>query len=182
MKQTTALTVAAAAAATFGAVDAQATTLNYSLSFTFLSNIGAIDGSASSGSGAFSIDSGDLAGTADITDPTKIQNFSATFNNVPNVGTLAFDQSDLDAVLLKHNEQTINDVSFGTTNNGTDPHLIAGIFGTTILQFDPQTSIQYDTAATLVSAIPEPASLSLLAAGAAGLPLIRRRRAKRSDA
>jgi PEP-CTERM motif-containing protein len=165
---------AAAAAVTFGAIDAHADTLNYSLSFTFNPASSNVDGSGSSGTGAFSIDSADLAGNSDITDPSKIQNFAATFSNVPGFGTLSFDQSDLDSVLLKHTEQTITGISFGTSNNGTDPFLIAEAFSTTGLS-DGEATIGYDTTATL---IPEPGSLALLAAGAAGVPLIRRRRAR----
>jgi hypothetical protein len=170
---------AAAAAVTFGAIDAQADTLNYSLTFTYNPAFSDVDGTGSSGTGAFSIDSADLAGTADITDPSKIQNFSATFIDVPGFGTLSFDQSDLDSVLLKHNEQTITGISFGTPDNGTDPFLIAEAFSITGLGLDSESTIGYDTAATLV---PEPGSLALLAAGAAGLPLIRRRRAARKAA
>jgi len=180
MRQSTALTMAAAAAATFGAVDAQAATLNYSLTFAFSNNIGSIDGSGSSGTGAFSIDSADLVGNTNVTDPTKIHDFSATFINVPSLGTLTFDQADLDAVNLKHSDQTITAAAFGTQDNGTDPFLsITGIFSTTTrLNLDSETAIDYNATATQ---IPEPGTLSLLAAGAA-LPLIRRRRAQRKAA
>lgn len=179
MRQTTALTaVVAAAAAGFGAMDAQAATLNYSLTFTFSSNIGNVNGAGSSGVGAFSIDSGDLAGNTDITDPSKIHDFSATFSNVPNVGTVSFDQGDLDSVLLKHTGTTITGASFGTASNGTDPDLDSLAFSTTRLNLADETAIEYNTTATQ---IPEPGTLSLLAAGAA-LPLIRRRRAQRKAA
>jgi hypothetical protein len=173
MRQTTIWT-AAAAVVTFGAAGADAAPRTFDLQFTPTD----LDGAGSSGTGFFTIDDTNLTPNQTLTNPALILDFEANFTNVPGFGNLSYDEGDLNALLLKTGPSSeITGVSFGTTSNGTDPFLVSGIFSTTFIETntsDQDTGIGYAT-----TVVPEPGALSLLAAGAAGIPLIRRRRAQR---
>lgn len=177
MRQTTIWT-AAAAAVTFGVMDAQAAPRTFDLQFTSTT-----PGDTSFGAGFFTIDDGILATPGTYSDPSLVLDFQADFFGTP-FGNLSFDEGDLNALNLKvFTAGQLGTVSFGTTQNGSDPFLIAGFFNSTILtanDSDPNTTDPSVTYATTV--VPEPGSLALLAAGAAAIPLLRRRRAKRADA
>jgi hypothetical protein len=176
MKQATFWT-AAAAAVSFGVAGADAAPRTFDIQFT----PNEPDGFGSFGTGFFTIDDTNLTPNAVLDNPALILDFEANFTNVPGFGNLSYDEGDLNALLLKTDPSSqITGVSFGTTSNGTDPFLVASIFSTTFIDTDPNDfdpGIAYNT-----TIVPEPGSLALLAAGAAALPLIRRRRAKRADA
>src|SRR5688500_12069478 len=120
MKQATIWT-AAAAAVTFGVAGADAAPRTFDLQFTPTD----VDGLGSFGTGFFTIDDTNLTPNAILEDPALILDFEANFTNVPGFGSLSYDEGDLNALLLKTNTSSqITGVSFGTTDNGTDPFLI----------------------------------------------------------
>lgn len=160
-----------AAVATFsGIAVAQASPVTYNLTFNDVA-LG-----PSSGTGFFTIDDSLLVPDQQYTNPALVSDFSATFTNVPGYGTVSFDESDLNDLNLKTGSTgALSSVSFGT-DDSANPNLDAFIFDSTFLVDSNGLSIEYQTVAT---AVPEPSSLALLAAGAAGVPLLRRRRAQR---
>lgn len=160
-----------AAIATFSGIAAsQAAPITYNLTFNDIA-LG-----PSSGTGFFTIDDSLLVPNQGYSDPTLVSDFSATFTNVPGYGTVSFDETDLNALNLKTGPTgALSTVSFGT-DDSANPNLDAFIFDSTFLVDSSGLSIEYETVAT---AVPEPSSLALLAAGAAGVPLLRRRRAQR---
>lgn len=165
---------AAAAVVSFGvAADAAAAPLTYDLTFTqFLGG--------STGTGYFTFDSSLLVPMTEIDDVADIDDFSATFINVPGIGggTVSFDYDDLNAVSVKiDNDSDIWSVSFGT-DGSPGPELNVDLPNVQELKTSQFGSvIHYDIDVTeRTAAVPEPGTLALLAIGAAGLPLLRRRR------
>jgi hypothetical protein len=170
---------AAAAAVTFGVVaDAAAAPITYDVVFS--PTVG-----SSSGTGFFTIDSSLLTPNDDITDVNDIDAFGASFVGLPPMGTgsASFDLDDLNGIWLKTNGSgEIYSASFGTVDSG-DPDLDVSIFGFSTLDYG-FIEISYYASVTrrTTTAVPEPGTLALLAAGAAGLPLLRRRRTERKAA
>jgi len=180
------LTAASAAVAgTLGVAGASAAPISFALTFEPTGTT--VQGS---GTGSFTIDDSVLAPNIGVMDIAAVSAFSANFVDVPGLGALAFDLADLASINLKTDSSAaMTSLSFATNTSATDPYMTFGIFSTNNI-FDPTVSIDtqvasYNTRFTQVDgpvAVDEPNALALLAAGAAGIPLIRRRRRARAKA
>jgi hypothetical protein len=180
MRQTTIWTAAAGATLGFAA-DAAAAPATFDIAWT--SEVG------STGTGFFTIDDSllvpGLDDANDIIDVAQVDAFGATFTNVPGFGTLSFDLGDLASVDIKIDDagQNVTAAGFGTTRVQDAPYMsqIAAFQSVKLADadsfLDDTELATYEGVVTLrTAAIPEPGTLALLAAGAAALPLLRRRR------
>jgi len=168
-----------AVAGTLGCMGAEAAPVSFNLTFVPLAPT-----TQGSGTGTFTVDDSVLIPDNAISEISAVSAFTANFVDVPGIGALAFDLADLASINLKTDSSgALYALSFSTTTSATDPYLQAGIFFSNFI-YDPDVSMEtpvaeYTTQFEQVdgpATIDEPGALALLAAGAAGIPLIRRRR------
>jgi hypothetical protein len=186
MKQATIWTAAATATLGFAA-DVAAAPVTYDVTFTSTTPAGL------TGTGFFTVDDSLIGPNAQINNVADVDAFGATFTAVPGFGTLSFDLGDLSSVSIKFDSNgEVGDVTFGTPENGVDPYLVVSTDSITHLKVtgsptdpsvpDIQVASYFGEASPRLTAVPEPGTLALLAAGAASLPLLRRRRTERKSA